>query len=217
MTPRRAGELALAGGALALAAALLAGSLALTRARLVAQARAAELAALTAVLPPQRYDNDPLGDRTNVRDAVAFGTTDAVPVLRARRHGAPSALVLEAVAPDGYGGPIRFVIGVAADGSVLGVRVLEHHESPGFGDAIEAAKSDWIDRFRGRSLQQTPPARWALRRDGGDFDQLGSATTTPRALIAAVKRVLEYVQAHAAELYAAPAQAADDAPATTSG
>ncbi len=206
MISRLVRELAAVALGLALATGILAGAVLLTRSRLTAQAHASELAALTAVLPPQRYDNDPLADAIRVRDAAAFGTSAAVPVLRARRAGAPSALVLEAVAPDGYGGPIRLVIGVAADGSVLGVRVLEHRESPGFGAAIDAARSDWIDRFRGLSLAQTPPPRWALRRDGGDFDQLGGATTTSRALIVALRRVLEYVQAHATELYAAPAQ-----------
>ena len=204
MSSRLVRELAAVTLGLALATGILAGAVLLTRSRLTAQAHASELAALTAVLPPQRYDNDPLADAIRVRDAAALGTSEAMPVLRARRAGAPSALVLEAVAPDGYGGPIRLVIGVAADGSVLGVRVLEHGESPGFGDAIDAARGDWIATFRGLSLAR--PTRWALRRDGGDFDQLGGATTTSRALIVALRRVLEYVQVHATELYAAPAQ-----------
>lgn len=190
-----------------LGAALLLGTHALTRARIAAQERDAELAALSAVLPPDRYDNDPLGDRTAVADAAVFGTPAPVPVLRARLHGAPSALVLEAVAPNGYAGPIRLVIGVAADGTVLGVRVLEHHETPGLGDAIEAAKSRWIEQFRGKSLAAPTADRWAVRRDGGEFDQISGATVTPRAVVAAVKRVLDYAQAHRDEVFAAPAAA----------
>lgn len=188
--------------ALAWATALLMAAHWLTRTRIAQQEHAAELAALTAVLPPDRYDNDPMKDRVTVVDAATFGTTQAIPVLRARQHGVPSALVLEAVAPNGYAGPIRLVIGVDADGSVLGVRVLEHHETPGLGDAIEASKSRWIEQFRGKSLGAPPAGRWAVQRDGGEFDQISGATVTPRALIASVKRVLEYVQAHHDELYA---------------
>lgn len=199
----------LARSALAVALALLGGASLLlavhllTRSRIAAQERVAELAALSAVLPPDRYDNDPMNDRIDVTDAATFGTAQAVPVLRARQHGAPSALVLEAVAPNGYAGPIRLVIGVAVDGTVLGVRVLEHHETPGLGDAIEAAKSRWIEQFRGKSLDASGADHWAVKRDGGDFDQISGATVTPRAVIAAVKRVLEYTQAHRDQLYAA--------------
>ena len=194
---------------IAVAAAVLCGAIAalfgvhfFTAARIAAQEHAAELAAIASVLPADRYDNDPMSDRITLVDADAFGTNAPVPVLRARLHGAPSALVLEAVAPNGYSGPIRLVIGAQVDGTVLGVRVLEHHETPGLGDAIEAAKSDWITRFTGKSLEHPTPDRWAVKKDGGDFDQLSGATVTPRALIAAVKRVLEYVKLHQDELFA---------------
>lgn len=186
----------------AIGASLLLATHVLTRARIAAQEHEAELAALSAVLPPDHYDNDPMSDRISVTDAATFGSPQAMPVLRARWHGAPSALVLEAVAPNGYAGPIRLVIGVAADGTVLGVRVLEHHETPGLGDAIEAAKSHWIEQFRGKSLTAPGVDHWAVKRDGGDFDQMSGATVTPRAVIAAVRRVLEYAQAHQSELYA---------------
>ena len=123
-------------------------------------------------------------------------------VYRARRDGAPVALVLTAVAPDGSSGPIELLVGVNADGTVAGVRVLAHRETPGLGDPIEASRSDWVLAFAGRSLGDPPPAGWTVRRDGGAFDQFTGATITPRAVVHAVRRVLEYVGANQEALYA---------------
>jgi Na+-translocating ferredoxin:NAD+ oxidoreductase subunit G len=113
--------------------------------------------------------------------------------------------VLDVVAPDGYAGPIHLLVAIAADGSVLGVRVTAHKETPGLGDPIDVRKSDWITRFTGRSLANPASDRWAVKRDGGDFDQFASATITPRAVIAAVERTLQLVRRHGDALYATPA------------
>jgi electron transport complex protein RnfG len=93
------------------------------------------------------------------------------------------------------------VVGVNRDGSVAGVRVLEHRETPGLGDAVDHRKSDWIDGFGGKALGAPPPEDWAVRKDGGVFDQFTGATITPRAVVAAVRRTLEYVQAQRALLF----------------
>lgn len=188
----------------ALAAALLAGTHALTKDRIGEQNRLARLAALAVVLPPERHDNDPLADEIAVRAPLWLGSDTPLRAWRARRNGAPSALVLEAVAPDGYAGPIRLLVGIDARGHVLGVRITGHHETPGLGDWIEARRSDWIESFDGRSLADPPRERWKVRRDGGDFDQFAGATVTPRAVVQALRRVLDYVARHGAELHAAP-------------
>lgn len=196
-----------AGGLLAacaaLAVALSSGVQSLTRERIAAQQHRARLATLNVVLPAELYDNDPLADRIAVRAPAWLGSNDAVNVWRARRGGAGSALVIEAVAPDGYVGPIRLLIGVRADGTVSGVRVTAHAETPGLGDGIDAAKSDWIGRFAGRALGNPARERWAVQRDGGGFDQFAGATVTPRAIVRAVRRALDYLERHHAELYAA--------------
>jgi electron transport complex protein RnfG len=79
--------------------------------------------------------------------------------------------------------------------------VLEHHETPGLGDAIEERKSGWILSFTGRSLGDPPSERWRVRKDGGDFDQFTGATVTPRAVVAAVRNALAYVEKRGASLY----------------
>jgi len=171
----------------------------------IAQARAAtELRALSLVLPSEAFDNLLAEDRIDVIAPAHLGDAGPRRVWRARNGGAPVALVLQAQANDGYAGPIQLLIGVAFDGRITGVRVTEHRETPGLGDAIEAERSDWIGRFIGTSLTQPTSARWALRRDGGEFDQFAGATITPRAVVKAVRLALEYAAAHRDALYASP-------------
>ena len=202
------------GAAGLLAALLLAGVHALTREPIAQAERRVALEALGLVLPADRYDNDLLADTVQVQAPAWLGQAVSE-VRRARRAGLPSALVLEATAPDGYAGPITLLVAVAADGRVLGVRVTAHRETPGLGDRIESRRGDWIHGFRGRALGDPAAARWAVRRDGGDFDQFAGATVTPRAVVAAVRRTLEFVRRHGDALAAAPAGATlrfDDAP-----
>ena len=173
-----------------------------TRARVAASERARRAAAFDRVLGGAAYDNDPLADRLEVRDPELLGTDASVPVYRARRQGRPVAAIIEAVAPDGYSGSIRLLVGVTPDGRLLGVRVLQHHETPGLGDAIEERRSDWIHAFDGRSLDDPPASRWKVRKDGGDFDQLTGAPVTPRAVVAAIRNVLLFVQRTGSALFA---------------
>lgn len=201
------------------ATALLAGTYFLTRDRIAAAEHRARMQALEVVLPATRYDNDLLGDTVRVQ-APAWLGSEATTVHRASLAGAPSALVFEVVAPDGYGGPIRLLLAIAADGTVLGVRVTAHRETPGLGDDIEAGRSDWITRFRGRALGAPADAGWAVRKDGGEFDQFAGATVTPRAVVRAVHRALRFTARHGDEIRAARAgdtlriPTAPDAPRT---
>ena len=132
------------------------------------------------------------------------GSTNAM-VYRVYESGTPAAALFVVSARDGYSGPIRLLIGVEADGTVTGVHVLEHRETPGLGDLVETGKSDWALQFNGRSLGDPVAEDWAIRRDGGEFDQLTGATVTPRAIVKAVRETLEYFAANSARLFAAPA------------
>lgn len=165
-----------------------------TRERIEANERAWLLRGLNVLVDPARYDNDLFTDTIEARDPELLGTPEPVTVYRAARGDEAVALVLPAVAPDGYGGNIRLLVGVNADGTLAGVRVSSHRETPGLGDRIEAARSDWILGFTGLSLERPPAERWAVRRDGGDFDQFTGATITPRAVVKAVRRALVYFE-----------------------
>ena len=131
--------------------------------------------------------------------------SDAAVVYRAYADERPAAALFVVTARDGYSGPIRLLIGISADGVVTGVRVLEHRETPGLGDRIESSRSDWVFQFDGRSMSDPTIEGWAIKRDGGEFDQLTGASVTPRAVIKAVRETLVYFDAHGDELFALPA------------
>lgn len=187
--------------------ALLASAYHWSRPYIIASANEEKLALIGEVLPRTRYDNDLLGDRLLLPPTAALGTAEETPIYRARVSGAPSALVLEAVAPDGYSGKIRLLLAIGAEGSLLGVRVIAHKETPGLGDYIEPRKDKnkqrpWIRQFEGRSLQQPLERGWKVKKDGGDFDANTGATVTPRAIVKAVHKALKYVAEHQDRLFA---------------
>lgn len=182
----------------------------LTESRIAANQREAMLVKFRAILPrdPQTgallMDNDPLLDRIQVRAPELLGG-EQTEVYRVRYQGEPVALILTPIVPDGYGGPIRLLVAVKRDGTLGGVRVIEHHETPGLGDKIDERKSDWIKtQFPGKSLGNPPENRWKVKRDGGDFDQFTGATITPRAVVKAVKNTLEFVAQQGDQLYSQP-------------
>jgi electron transport complex protein RnfG len=152
---------------------------------------------LHALLPPDKLDNDIAADTLELPATPLLGTDSVSLAYRARRGGEPVAVVFNSVAPDGYNGRIHLLVGVYVDGSLAGVRVVKHAETPGLGDAIEIRKSGWIRSFDGRSLSNPDSEGWRVRRDGGVFDQFTGATITPRAVVKAVHNTLLYYQGHA--------------------
>ncbi|MFP4495843.1 MAG: RnfABCDGE type electron transport complex subunit G [Halochromatium sp.] len=225
--------LLLGGFALAASALLVVGNL-LTKGP-IAQREAEDLrASLEQVIPDSLHDNDLLanplllprpaaGADTAMRAAAPAATAtagaDAAPTARpaGRRQGADAITVYRALdgldvtavafetRGQGYAGPIRVLLGIGADGRILGARVLSHSETPGLGDKIEISRDDWITRFNGLSLGDPPPARWAVKKDGGVFDQFSGATITPRAVVAAIKSGLEIFAAERDALTASAA------------
>ena len=154
--------------------------------------QAAKLALLGQVLPHRLYDNDLLASRRDLAPDPRLGTQTPSAMWIARRGETVTAVVLEAIAPDGYSGAIRLLIGIDVGGTVTGVRVTGHRETPGLGDYIERGKSAWIEQFAGKSLERPPAQAWNVRKDGGAFDARAGATITPRAVVKAVSRALEY-------------------------
>ena len=168
-----------------------------TSAAIVENERQVLLRNLHALLPGDRLDNDIATDTILLPASTLLGTNHDSTVYRARLRGEPVAAIFRSIAPDGYSGKIHLLVGVYIDGSLAGVRVVKHAETPGLGDAIEARKSPWINDFSGKSLANPSPDRWRVKRDGGDFDQLTGATITPRAVVAAVRNTLLYYQQNA--------------------
>ena len=142
---------------------------------------------LSQVLPDGIHDNNPVQDTLQMTNAEGKEIT----VYRATKEGKVTGVAYE-ILGTGYAGEIRLMMGIDADGRILGVRVLAHKETPGLGDRIEIKKSDWIERFTGLSLGNPPLERWKVKKDGGDFDQFAGATITPRGVMAAIRGGLEF-------------------------
>jgi electron transport complex protein RnfG len=177
--------------------AMMAATYQLTKTTIDANALAAKMELIGTVLPASAYDNDLLKDTLDLPATPALGTEADSRVYRARKGGAPAALVLEATAPDGYSGRIELLIAVKANGELAAVRVTNHHETPGLGDYIDPKKDKnkakpWITQFDNLSFDQVKPEEWRVKKDGGRFDAHAGATISARAVTNAVGRALQY-------------------------
>ena len=151
--------------------------------------------ALDQTLSAVPHDNNPAEDTIAVEDAGR-----AVTVYRARMAGEVHGVAFNWVSEAGYGGPITLTVGIGRDGRIASVRVLSHSETPGLGDKIEVKKDTWVKSFDGKSLGDPAPEKWAVKKDGGIFDQFAGATITPRAVVKAVKGGMDFFTAHKAEI-----------------
>ena len=185
--------------------ALLALTYLATKDTIAATEQKAKLTLIGQILPPALYDNDLLKDAATLPATPQLGTSAPTAIYRAYQNGQPSAAVLEAIAPDGYGGKIKTIIAVRADGTLSGVRVVTHNETPGLGDYIEITKSKWIDLFRGKSLSNYSEQDWKVKKDGGKFEHMAGATVTPRAIVKAVHKALQFFDANRDRIFALPA------------
>lgn len=183
------GRLGYQGALVALAGLVTSGALALASRVTGPEIQAAadrDLQQSLAQVLPGEHDNDLTKDTVELH-----GPDGSVTVYRARKRGRVEAVVYQTVG-HGYAGNIVCVMGVDRDGKILGVRVIKHAETPGLGDKIEPAKSDWIHDFENKTLDAPPPEKWAVKKDGGVFDQFAGATITPRGVVKAVKAGLEF-------------------------
>lgn len=169
---------------------------------IIAQQEAKKLlSTMDQLLPSDSYDNDLFNSCFLSQDSHLLGTDLGQKTWIATKQGKPVGLAIETIAPDGYSGNILLLVAIHHDGKVAGVRVLNHKETPGLGDKIDMHKSDWITHFNGMALESEKDPRWAVKKDGGDFDAFTGATITPRAVIKAVKHALLYYQQHQDKLY----------------
>lgn len=168
----------------------------LTADAIQAQRQRAQAGALLEIIPQDTHDNNMLADRFSLAPSPLLGLESDAVGYRARHEGDVIGVIIPAVAANGYSGPIRLIVGIGQTGELLGVRVLEHKETPGLGDQVEARKSDWITEFEGKSLGNPEPGQWAVKKRGGQFDQFTGATITPHAVVIAVKGALSYFNAH---------------------
>ncbi|HBO23013.1 MULTISPECIES: electron transport complex subunit RsxG [unclassified Providencia] len=176
----------------------------LTKETIAEQAALVQKKLLDQVVPSELYDNDLAKECYLVTNESVLGNKLPRRLYIARKNGEPVAAALESTARDGYSGAIHLLVGADFKGTVLGVRVTEHHETPGLGDKIETRISDWITHFSGKKMESDNDPKWAVKKDGGEFDQFTGATITPRAVVNATKRTAVFMQHIQQELSSYP-------------
>lgn len=167
-----------------------------TKERIAESQRLAEEKALLEVIGDQSFDNNLLEDILVLSDSQRglLNVTADSKARVLRMNGNILGFIFPAVAPDGYSGKMHLLIGVGIDGTLMGVRVVKHKETPGLGDKVDIQKSDWILGFAGKSLLNPEPNGWAVKKDGGEFDAFTGATITPRAVVKMIKQTLIFTE-----------------------
>ena len=173
-----------------------------TKAQIEYQVRREQANKIFELFPEYEHDNRVIDDTFMVESETSLlRTREAEEGFRVRKTGAVVGVILPATARDGYSGDIRTLVGIRLDGSISGVRVVSHHETLGLGDLVDLRRSDWVRGFDNRSLTDPPPIGWNVKKNGGVFDQFTGATITPRAVIHATRRALEYANLHKVSLF----------------
>lgn len=166
-------------------------------------------AQLNEVIPHELHDNELYKACTLVQSEL-LGTEDSMPVYIAKINNEPSGLAIQTIAPDGYNGSIKLLVGMDINGVITGTRVLAHNETPGLGDKIDTRITDWIYSFNGKTVTDSNESDWKVKKDGGTFDQFTGATITPRAVVKAVKKSVEYYQDNRDRLFSQPLNCGGD-------
>ena len=180
-----------------------------TKSQIDFEVRRAEARQLLEIFPADTHDNEMVDDTFTIdAETPLLGIREARQGYRARLNGDVIGVILPTTARDGYSGDIRALVGIRRDGTVAGIRVVAHRETPGLGDKVDIRKSDWVTDFNQRSLTDPTLPGWNVKKDGGVFDQFTGATVTPRAVILATRRALEYANLHTATLFETEADSA---------
>jgi len=171
-----------------------------TKERIEINEREQRARALYEIVPKDSIDNNLLEDTVAITAPYLTASEQPVNVFRARRNGQVVTVIIPTTAPDGYTGNINIIVGINADESIAGVRVLSHKETPGLGDKVDLKKSDWVLSFNGQRYEGGNDPSWAVQKDGGRFDQFTGATITPRAIVNATARAIHYFRENKAAL-----------------
>ena len=163
-----------------------------TKDRIEASEKANLLQNLNNIIPSDSYNNNLLENTLLVPTASQLGKNTPTVIYRAWQDKTPIAVAFSIISNEGYSGEIKLLIAIKANGHVSGVRVISHKETPGLGDKIELTKDDWILSFNDKFLIESVTAPWKVKKDGGEFDQFTGATITPRAVVNAVFKALDY-------------------------
>ena len=145
---------------------------------------------LLQVVSKKIYNNDLINSYIEIPPNQRLKNKAVIKGYVAKKENKVTAVILETRAPNGYSGEIKILVGIDAEGNILGTRVIKHQETPGLGDYIDINKGEWINIFTASSLKNTSQLEWAVKKDQGKFDYISGATITARAVIVAINEAL---------------------------
>lgn len=192
---------ALLAGFSGLGTALVMATFEVTKEQIEASEKANLLKNLNNIIPPDSYNNNLLDNKLLVPAASELGNDKPMTIYQAWQDKKPVAVAFSVTTHDGYSGDIKLLIAIKASGQISGVRVISHKETPGLGDKIDISKDNWILSFNNKSLNDPQRQRWKVKKDNGVFDQFTGATITPRAIVNAVYKALDYYQYNEKKLF----------------
>ena len=155
---------------------------------------------LLQVISKDIYNNDLINSFIKIKPNEKLKNKETIKGYIAKNNNKVTAVILETRAPNGYSGEIKILVGIDTKGYILGTRVVKHQETPGLGDYIDVAKSDWINIFTYSSLKNTSQSEWAVKKDQGKFDYVSGATITARAVVNAINESLNFFKENKLEM-----------------
>ena len=155
---------------------------------------------LLQVVSKKIYNNDLINSYIEIPPNQRLKNKAVIKGYVAKKENKVTAVILETRAPNGYSGEIKILVGIDAEGNILGTRVIKHQETPGLGDYIDINKGEWINIFTASSLKNTSQLEWAVKKDQGKFDYMSGATITARAVIVAINEALIYFKENKLEM-----------------
>jgi electron transport complex protein RnfG len=159
----------------------------------IAEAKAEEIRrSIRAVLPA--YDNKADEEFIEKKIGVDKKGNDIIrKIYMGKQEDRLVGRAFVVIAPDGYSGNIEIMMGVDPEGKITGIEIIAHAETPGLGAKI-LKKETWSGKGSGPGglVGKTLANNLKVKKDGGEIDQITGATISPRAIVKAVKKGLEF-------------------------
>ncbi len=111
---------------------------------------------------------------------------DSIRVYRLNKGNENIGYAVETYTDKGFSGRFSLMVGIATDGSITNIEVLEHKETPGLGTKM--ALPAFKNQFKGIKPGEIQGELLKVRKDGGTVDAITAATISSRGFCDAVNR-----------------------------
>ncbi|MBR1798354.1 MAG: RnfABCDGE type electron transport complex subunit G [Bacteroidales bacterium] len=99
-----------------------------------------------------------------------------------------AGMAIEVADFNAFGGTLKTMVGLDAEGKIYGYQIIETHETPGLGAKADTwfqagGKGDIINRHGSENLK--------VKKDQGDVDAISGSTITSRAFLRTINKAYE--------------------------